>query len=297
MALGIERAHYIALRTPDPEAAANFAVDKMGLQLARRDDDSFFLSCHGLDPYSLVYVEGEHGIDRIGYLVKDEPALTRARDELRRSGVAVEDTQHYERGNGEPQPGLRFAIPGGHAVELTIGRGAQVPMAQRVHAPSAVPAPISCDHAVVRSQDMQRMFDFMTSVVGLKESARIQAPDIGDVIAFLRSKVLFHCFAYARSAYQGLHHFQMTVKNPPALYAAYDAMKAKGVEMVWGPVRHGPGHNIAFYFHDAAGNIIEYSCEEEIILNDETYVPRTWSTTDQKSLDEWGSAPPASFFE
>ncbi|MGH3321598.1 MAG: hypothetical protein ACRDN9_15780 [Streptosporangiaceae bacterium] len=64
-----------------------------------------------------------------------------------------------------------------------------------------------------------------------------------------------------------------------------------------GPVRHGPGHNIAFYFHDAVGNTIEYSCEEETILADETYVPRTWSVTDQKSLDEWGSAPPSSFFE
>ncbi|MGH3094677.1 MAG: VOC family protein [Streptosporangiales bacterium] len=107
-------------------------------------------------------------------------------------------------------------------------------MAQRVHPPSSVPGPISCDHAVVRSRDMRRMYDFMTGVVGLKESARIEAPDVGDVIAFLRGKILFHCFAYARSAYAGLHHFQMTLKNPLALYAAYDAMRAKGVEMVWG---------------------------------------------------------------
>jgi hypothetical protein len=55
----------------------------------------------------------------------------------------------------------------------------------------------------------------------------------------------------------------------------------------WGPLRHGAGHNIVFYFRDYTGSIVEYSAEEEIILNDATYAPRVWPTTDPRAADEW----------
>jgi hypothetical protein len=42
-----------------------------------------------------------------------------------------------------------------------------------------------------------------------------------------------------------------------------------------------------FYFRDYTGSIVEYSAEEEIILNDATYVPRVWPTTDARAADEW----------
>jgi hypothetical protein len=42
-----------------------------------------------------------------------------------------------------------------------------------------------------------------------------------------------------------------------------------------------------FYFRDYTGSIVEYSAEEEIILNDATYVPRVWPTADARAADEW----------
>ena len=73
-----------------------------------------------------------------------------------------------------------------------------------------------------------------------------------------------------------------------AVYAAYDKMKQGGqAKLIWGPLRHGAGHNIAFYVYDYTGTIVEYSAEEEIILNDATYVPRSWPVTDSYAADEW----------
>ena len=96
----------------------------------------------------------------------------------------------------------------------------------------------------------------------------------------------------ARSPRDGLHHIQFTVKDPTAVYAAYDKMKQGGqAKLIWGPLRHGAGHNIAFYFYDYTGTIVEYSAEEEIILNDATYVPRSWPVTDPYAADEWQSLP------
>ncbi len=77
-----------------------------------------------------------------------------------------------------------------------------------------------------------------------------------------------------------------------AVHAAFEHMKQRGqIELIWGPLRHGAGHNIVFYFRDYTGNIIEYSAEEEIILNDATYVPRAWPVTDPRAGDEWHLSP------
>jgi hypothetical protein len=110
--------------------------------------------------------------------------------------------------------------------------------------------------------------------MGLKQSGRIVAPDGIPVLGFFRSHTLYHCYGVARSQYDGLHHIQLTVKDPPAVYAAYEKIKQGGqVKLIWGPLRHGAGHNIAFYVHDYTGTIVEYSAEEEIIRTDTALVP------------------------
>jgi catechol 2,3-dioxygenase len=75
-------------------------------------------------------------------------------------------------------------------------------------------------------------------------------------------------------------------------HAAFEQMRDRGkVEIIWGPLRHGAGHNIVLYFRDYTGNIVEFSAEEEIILNDATYVPRAWPVTDPRAADEWNLSP------
>ena len=67
-----------------------------------------------------------------------------------------------------------------------------------------------------------------------------------------------------------------------------DKMKeGRQAKLIWGPLRHGAGHNVAFYVYDYTGTIVEYSAEEEIILNDGNYVPRSWPVTDPCAADEW----------
>ena len=47
---------------------------------------------------------------------------------------------------------------------------------------------------------------------------------------------------------------QFTLKNPVAVHRAFEQMKERGkVELIWGPLRHGAGHNIVFYFRDYTG--------------------------------------------
>ena len=90
-----------------------------------------------------------------------------------------------------------------------------------------------------------------------------------------------------------MHHYQMSLKSVDSFYATYEALKAAGVDIQWGPLRHGPGHNIAMYFQDGAGYWVEYSVEEEIIVDDEHYVPRTWTIPISVSSSTDTSSPAA----
>jgi catechol 2,3-dioxygenase len=286
--LGIDRANYIALQSSNPAAAAQYAVEHMGFYLVHADGAGrHYLAAHGLDPYSLVYTPGEQGkVDHVSYVVRSADDLLEAEKQLADLGVKserIERSQLWRHG-----PALRFTTPNGQIIELTPGVLVDVPMAALVAEPQTTPAPISFDHTILRAVNVDAAFEFASRVMGLKESARIVAPDAIPVLGFFRCHTLFHCFGVARSQYDGLHHIQFTLKNPLGVHAAFEHMKARGkVELIWGPLRHGAGHNIVFYFRDYTGTIVEYSAEEEIILNDATYAPRAWPVTDPRAADEW----------
>lgn len=292
--LGIHRAGHVALRAPDPKAAAEFAVSHMGFTLAGRDDDGrYYLAAAGPDRYSLVYTPGEGGLDHISYIVRDDAALDAAAAHLARSSVAV---ARAEPSSWNPGKSLSFSTPAGHTIVLTTGSAPEVPVAAATPRPAVGRNPLSCDHVVVRCSDVHAELAFAASALGLMESSRIEAPDATPLLTFFRANKLYHCLAVANSATNGLHHVQFTLKDGAAIFECWEKMKSEGkVELLWGPVRHGPGHNIAFYFRDHAGHIVEYSAEEELILDDEAYSPMRWSALDPRSMDEWGTMPPASF--
>jgi catechol 2,3-dioxygenase-like lactoylglutathione lyase family enzyme len=269
----------------------------MGFDLVHVDGDGRqYLAAHGLDPYSLVYVPGEPGLDHISYIVSGIAQLDAAVALLARADAP------FERIERSPlwrhAPAVRFRTPAGHLIELAPGVDLAAPMAALTSRPAAVPAPICCDHVMPRSTDVAAEMAFATGPFGLRQSSQVDAPDVGPVMSFYRCRTLYHCYAVARSRTNGLHHVQFTLKDAPAVFAAHERMAADPeVEIVWGPVRHGPGHNIAFYFRDRVGNFVEYSAEEELILDDDTYAPQHWSIADQRAHDEWGSMPPAAFAE
>jgi catechol 2,3-dioxygenase-like lactoylglutathione lyase family enzyme len=294
--LGIERTNYVALAVPDPEASAQFAVDHMGFFHVHSDSDGRqYLAAHGLDPYSLVYTPGEGPIDHISYVVRELATLEMAAETLADAGVETELVEQSPLWRHEPA--LRFKTPNGHTIELTPGVDVDIPMAALTSRPAAVPAPITCDHVVVRAIDVETEIDFAVNVMGLRESSRIEAPDVGSVLSFYRCHTLYHCFAIARAPFNGMHHHQFTLKDVPSVFDAYESMRDGGkVELIWGPLRHGPGHNVAFYFRDYAGNFVEYSAEEEVILDNDTYWSQRFTVLDGRAADEWGTHPPDVFF-
>ncbi|MEU5401611.1 VOC family protein [Streptomyces sp. NPDC005963] len=292
--LGIYRTGHVALFSPDPAASAEYAVSHLGFQHAGHDDQGrYYLAGHGPDAHSLVYTPGVSGLETISYIVTDDAAFEEAASMLAEAGVDF--TRNDEISRFRPGPTLSFRTPAGHPIELRTGFVPDVPVAASTRRPSVAPAPIASDHVVLRTVDMDGEIEYVKTHLGLMESSQIQLPDTSPLMAFFRGSKLYHCMALARAEVNGLHHVQFTVKDAAAVLEASEAMKKNGVEILWGPVRHGPGHNVAIYFRDHVGHILEFSSEEMTILDDENYSPTHWSVTDPRSADEWGTFPPESF--
>jgi catechol 2,3-dioxygenase len=291
----IERLNHLVLKAADPAAAALFATEKMGFTLEHAGEDgAHYLSAHGVDPYSLVYVRSdEPGLDHISYLVKDQAALKVAGEHLQAKAVEIEHVQDLEWNH---PPAIRLRTPNGHLIELTTGVHTEFPVAHLIDpgAAATAPAPVVPDHVGLGAPDFAAEVAFATEVLGLKTSSRIMAPDGTQVMEFLRApgRFLYHCMVAVNTPAPEMHHYQMSMKSVDSFYATYDALRERGVDIQWGPLRHGPGHNIAMYFQDGAGYWMEYSVEEEIIVDDEHYLPRTWTVADPHVVDEWQTGPP-----
>jgi catechol 2,3-dioxygenase len=291
----IERLNYLALNAADPKAAGKFATEKMGFTLAHEGDDgSQYLKGHGVDPYSLVYKpSGENdGMNHVSYVVQDEGMLEADAKKLEDAGIEVDRLDPGA--EWELPASVRFRTPAGHLIQLTTGVNTDVPAAHAADTPKGAPAPVNPDHVGLGAPDFQADEDFWVKTVGLLHSSRIMAPDGSQVMSFLRApgRFLYHCVVVVNTPEPEMHHYQMSLKSVDSFYESYEALKEAGVDIQWGPLRHGPGHNIAMYFQDDAGYWMEYSVEEEIITDDEHYVARTWTVDDPHVVDEWQTGPP-----
>jgi catechol 2,3-dioxygenase-like lactoylglutathione lyase family enzyme/uncharacterized protein YciI len=289
MALGITRMNYIALNTRDPAAAAEFA-GKIGFSLVHAaEDGTQYLKAHGPDPYSLVYKRSDTGpgMHHASYLVTDLEAAAAYLDEQR---VPYERHADHE---FDHAPALRFSTPAGHVVELTTGVHLDAPVGHAADTPTSAPAPLATDHVAFGAKNFEIEEAFFERRLGFLHSSRIVGDSGPQIMSFMRvpGRWIYHQAVVVRGEDE-MHHLQFTLKSVDSFYATYEALKANGVDVEWGPLRHGPGHNIAMYFRDPDGHFIEYSVEEEIILDDATYEPRWWSTANPHVVDEWNSGPP-----
>jgi catechol-2,3-dioxygenase len=159
-------------------------------------------------------------------------------------------------------------------------------------------------HIVLSVADIHKSVDFYTSVLGLKVSDWI-----GDQMVFLRAGTDHHDLALAqippddliaeRPRYDrpGLEHFSYLVDGIEEMEEAVVALQERGIEIVRGIGKHGPGENLFLVFKDPDGNNVEIYAEMQQIALDEPHEPRVWERN-VESFDQWRFAkfvvpPPA----
>ena len=133
---------------------------------------------------------------------------------------------------------------------------------------------------------------FLKDVFNLKVSDRIGT----DAAFFLRFNTDHHGVAVFKSDKTAIHHHAWQTQNITDLGRLGDRLARRGARLAWGPVRHGAGDNIACYYVEPSGAVIELYTDLESIYDPER-PERIWNEDDLYWINQWDGQVPAGILD
>jgi catechol 2,3-dioxygenase-like lactoylglutathione lyase family enzyme len=128
-------------------------------------------------------------------------------------------------------------------------------------------------HVAFVVSDPRAMAEFYQNVLGFRVSDWID-----DFFVFLRCNADHHAVNFVRGDTARLHHFAFEVRDFAQLQNACDLLGRKQIPIAWGPVRLGPGHNVAIFHRNADDHMIEFYAELDQMKDEALgyWDPRPW---------------------
>jgi catechol 2,3-dioxygenase-like lactoylglutathione lyase family enzyme len=141
------------------------------------------------------------------------------------------------------------------------------------HAQVAGIGPLKLGHIAFFTPDIQRTVAFYGKVLGFRVSDWI-----GDFFCFMRCNTDHHTVNFFTGPNVKLHHIAFELKDFMHLQNSCEVMGQRKVPIIWGPLRHGPGHNIATYHRNPDEQVVEFFCELDQMKDEELgyFDPRPW---------------------
>jgi catechol-2,3-dioxygenase len=281
--------------TTDLDRLAGYYRDVIGFSETVRTDDGVYLAS-GHDHHTVALRKGdEDGLSYMSFQLAGDMTLQEAADALSESGVETELKSDAEPGIPEL---LEFRDPEGNTLRLysEIEQGGAGVSGRGI-------GPHKLGHICIRADDVTALCDWYEQTLGFRWSDWI-----GDFFVFIRLNADHHTVNLLKGPAHGnvLHHIAYELRDWAAVQPACDRLYQEGYKLVWGPGRHGPGHNIYTYHQDPDGNMVELFCQLDVMNEslgefehrpwheDNPQRPKRW-TPDPLAPNRWGITPPDGF--
>jgi catechol 2,3-dioxygenase len=269
---------HVALRVTDLERAVAHVTQVLGLYETSRDSDQVLLSSNEKH-HELQLLRGDAaGLDHIGLEVESASELDEVRVRATAAGAEILPSVD-EDGLGQS---VRLAGPAGMVFEIYDGmtRGA---LTLDSH---LKPQTRKLGHLTFFCADPDEIVAFW------RDGLCFRVSDQADGITWMRCDSDHHGLAVGPhpGGANVMHHHAWEVQDWGSLAQYCDSVALQGMTLLWGPVRHGPGFNLAAYVRDAEGAVIEVYAELIQIRDERAYEPIDWSD-EPRSLNLWGPGP------
>ena len=283
------RIGHASFETPDLDRTVAYFTDVIGLVLnAKEKGRAFLASKVGL--LTIALEQGsEANLKRLSFEVAPNADFADMAKSLSTYGMRSELRSDVAPGIGKV---LTFDDPNGTTVELFtewsyLGSHHQVFGA----------GPLKLGHVAHFVEDPKRMADFYCRVLGFRVSDWIE-----DYFVFLRCNPDHHTVNFIRGSKIKMHHIAFEMKDFAHIQDACELLALRKMPINWGPVRHGPGHNVAIYHRNCDGHNVEFYIELDQMKDEKLgyFDPRPWhhdtpqrpNTWDRKSAPSvWGPPP------
>jgi catechol-2,3-dioxygenase len=287
---------FVGLNSVKHEEMKHHYAKVMGLALAAdTGQGETYFSC-GSDHHAVaLFRAGAPGQRHVGLQIEGEGPLDDALGVLQSQGIRAGI-------KSDPFAGIRSAIeladPDGYTVYLYRETAA----ARAPYGTGEGVAPSKLGHLAMHAKDARKSMEFFINNLGFRWSDWM-----ADFFVFLRCNADHHTFNFMTSPRRGMFHFAFEARDIGHVSRACDILGKSNIPLIWGPGRHGVGHNIFTYHHDPDGNIVEVYTEMDRIVDeslgyfdprpyhqDYPQRPKVWPR-DLTAANMWGVPPPSGF--
>ena len=292
----VRRIGHASFETPDVERAVAYYTQVLGLTLVERDSEAAYLAST-LDHHSVVLRRGDVACcARLAFQLAPGTDLAAFKAQLDEHGVASERRHDAQPAVAEL---LAFRDPKGTEIEVFAERAFT---AQRFGQAGIVPHKLG--HVAFNVTDIRAIVDFYVQVLGFRESDWM-----GDFFAFLRCGPDHHTLNFVRGKVDKMHHIAFELRDWAHVETACDLLARERKPLIWGPGRHGIGHNIFTYHHNPDQQIVELFTELDRLHDEDLgyFEPRPWHadtpqrpkvwTPNPAAANLWGVPPPGDFLD
>lgn len=286
-----KRIGHATFETPDLDRQVEYYQEVVGLSVVGREAGSAYLATQTGQLAVVLHKGAEQGCRKIAFEVSSSLLPAEIGKQLSAEGLKSELQSDAVPGIGTT---VAFTDPKGTKVELFSEwsfLGSNAPHTGG----GAVPNKLG--HLAYVVNDPAAIAAFYQKTLGFRLSDWI-----GDYFVFLRCGVDHHTVNFIRGPGERMHHMAFELRDPVHLHNACDLLGKKRIEIVWGPVRHGPGHNVAVYHRNPDDQMVEFFIELDKMTDEERgyfeprpwhrdrpQKPKVWDPKEQR--DMWGLPP------
>jgi len=276
----VKRLRHVSFASPNVEAQLDYYQSIIGLAVIGRDDRRIIL---GTDSDELTLVL-EHGaasrLTAIAYEVA--PGLDLSDLQTSLASLDIKSEVRSDTAPGIPKT-LVFDDPDGLQIELFSRWDFCKPVE-----PVRGLAVAKLGHVALYTPDPERAAKFFERVLGFRVSDRIE-----ENFVFLRCGPEHHAMNFARGTEARIHHLAFELRDASHMHQACDLLGRNKFQILWGPVRHGPGHNVAVYHHNPDRYLIELYYSMDLMLDEELgyFEPRPWHRDRPQRPKTWVGLP------
>jgi len=277
----VSKIAHAAYETPDLSQQTEYYTEIIGLTLAAQEKDAVYLAST-VDHHAVVLRKGSQAqCTRIGFQIPPSADLDEFQKQVASHGITAERRKHAEPSISDM---LVFKDPKGTVMEVFKRDDFSH---QKFQSKGIVPHKLG--HVAFHVADVKQVTKFYCDVLGFRESDWM-----GDFFSFLRCGSDHHTINLMETGANRHFHTAFELRDWAHMQQACDFLSLHGHKLLWGPGRHGIGHNL-FAYHRAPNGLITETFAELDRMNEELgyFEPRPWHRDHPQRPKVWVKDPSA----
>jgi catechol-2,3-dioxygenase len=280
--IGVRKISHASYETPDLEQQADYYTNILGLTLTAKERDAVYLA-NASEHHSVILRRGPQAkCTRIGFQLGPDDDL----DAFERQ-TAAHQLRTSRKRDAEPTIAdmVTFEDPKGTVMEVF-----KRPEPQKQGFRNGGIVPLKLGHVAFHVTDVKAVTQFYCDVLGFRVSDWM-----GDYFSFLRCGVDHHTINLVETGKNKHFHTAFELRDWSHLQTACDFLSRHGYKILWGPGRHGIGHNLFTYHRGPDGLITELFAELDQIQDEALgyFEPRPWHRDNPQRPKTWPKTPEA----